>query len=145
MRLTKKNKSVVLKDKLTELKKKGYKHVKITAYTGSSFFYANKLSNETISDLRKLDKYYRTKNEKNLVYKKNKIKTTKSDQERKELAIQIEALEKTINIPLLEREVIEVYKGVSPDEPKTKIIVIDGTEKGPYWTIKEYRRANYGE
>lgn len=136
---------MTLRETLNKLIKNRTNGVKINAQLGSSFIYANKLSNETIGDLRKLDKYYRTKNERTLVYKKNKIKITKSDQERKELAIQIEALGRTINIPLLEREVIEVYKGVSPDEPKTKIVVIDGTEKGPYWTIKEYRRANYGE
>lgn len=40
---------------------------------------------------------------------------------------------------LLERKVVDIYEGISPDELNTYIIVVRGQEKGNYWTIKEYQ------
>lgn len=40
---------------------------------------------------------------------------------------------------ILERNVIDVRKGISPDEPNCTIIYINGIEKGAYWTVKEYQ------
>lgn len=39
--------------------------------------------------------------------------------------------------PYLERDVLDVYDSVSPDEPGTKIIIVDGIKGGSYWTCGE--------
>ena len=42
-------------------------------------------------------------------------------------------------VALLDREVKETYR--SDAEPDTTIIIIDGSEKGLYWTVEEYQRG----
>lgn len=42
--------------------------------------------------------------------------------------------------PYLEREVLEVYDSVSPDELGTKIVIADGIKGGAYWTCNEMAR-----
>ena len=83
----------------------------------------------------------------------NKIKNPKKRQEYLEKATkrknkELELLPKQIMsiggqlkswTDLLERKVVDVYKGISPDETDTMVIMIRGQEKGKYWTIKEYQ------
>lgn len=40
----------------------------------------------------------------------------------------------------LDREVIYCINGVSPDEPNTMVIKVQGEENGKFWTIKEYKK-----
>lgn len=40
----------------------------------------------------------------------------------------------------LDREVIYCIKGVSPDEPNTMVIKVQGMEKGKFWTIREFKQ-----
>ena len=47
--------------------------------------------------------------------------------------------------PILQRNVVEVYKGISPDEPKTKIIIIKGKENGDFSSIIEYQDRDLPE
>lgn len=41
-----------------------------------------------------------------------------------------------------ERKVVDMVDGISPDEPNTKIIYVEGYERGNYWTIKEYTKSH---
>ena len=43
---------------------------------------------------------------------------------------------------VVERKVVDIVDGISPDEPNTKIIYVEGYERGNYWTIKEYTKAH---
>ena len=45
-----------------------------------------------------------------------------------------------ISTHLLDREVKEVVEGISPDEKPCWIIYVKGSERGRYWTIKEYEK-----
>ena len=38
----------------------------------------------------------------------------------------------------LNREVVEMLDGISPDEPNTKVIYIKGYERGEYYSLKQY-------
>ena len=54
----------------------------------------------------------------------------------------IMSLRKQVSLytPLTERNVVDIYPSISPDEMEnTYIIVIRGHEQGKYWTIKEYQ------
>ena len=58
------------------------------------------------------------------------------------LPIVIMSLKKQVSLytPLTERNVVDIYSSISPDEMEnTYIIVIRGHEQGKYWTIKEYQ------
>ena len=69
----------------------------------------------------------------------DQLKLKESDRER--IPTQIKELEYDIASSFLNRPVVEMVDGISPDEPNTKIIYIKGFERGDYWTIKEYTRA----
>ena len=44
---------------------------------------------------------------------------------------------------LPDREVKEIYDTIDASEPKgTKIIIVDGIEKGAYWLTTEYMKDN---
>lgn len=66
----------------------------------------------------------------------------KKENERKSLPKRIKLVEYDIATPLLDRPVLEVLMGISPDERPCKIIYVQGTEKGAYWTIKEYEKRH---
>ena len=52
----------------------------------------------------------------------------------------IKQIEYDIDNAFLNRPVVEMVDGISPDEPNTKIIYVSGYEHGDYWTIKEYTK-----
>ena len=52
----------------------------------------------------------------------------------------IKQIEYDIANAFLNRPVLEMVDGISPDEPNTKIIYVSGYEHGDYWTIKEYTK-----
>lgn len=58
--------------------------------------------------------------------------------ELKKLPKEIEIRKQELEVHLLDREVVEVIEGISPDEKPCRIIYIKGHEKGAYWTIDEY-------
>lgn len=107
-----------------------------------------------IDILNNLDEYYEKKITTWLNNKKNKKKTkAKRDEwvakqlklkesDRKRLPTYIKQLEYDTTHPFLEREIVEMVDGVSPDEPNTKVIYIKGYERGSYWTLKEYTKAH---
>ena len=70
----------------------------------------------------------------------NQMKSKEIDRER--LPKFVEELEYNLSINFLNRPVVEIVDGISPDEPNTKIIYIKGYERGNYWTIKEYKKAH---
>lgn len=70
----------------------------------------------------------------------------KRDMERMRINVpkRIAQLEKEIPsfIPLLQRTILEVYKGISLDEPRTKVIIVKGKENGDFSTILEYQERD---
>ena len=73
-------------------------------------------------------------------YINSQMKLKESDRAR--LPKQIKHLEFNLESSFLNRPVVEIVDGISPDEPNTKIIYIKGYEKGDYWTIKEFTKAH---
>lgn len=142
-------------------------NVKIKAVDGISFFYCGtvkgflddikRLEKETKQDnialinryktrLLNIDKVYEDRYE--LAKAKGKIKNEEKyladlkkakAKELEQLPILIETLKQESKIHLLNREVKEIIKGISPDEIPCKIIEIQGHERGKFWTIKEYQ------
>lgn len=89
----------------------------IKEYDGKS------LSDEDIEDaIQKLEKELDLRQEKDFAKTLNNIERYSA-----ELA----------KLPYLERDVLDVYDSVSPDEPGTKIIIVDGIKGGAYWTCGE--------
>lgn len=143
-------------------------NVKIGCKDGTSFFYCDKgviakkeilkLQHSLHNQLEKqkaqlerrlnnLDKIYQERIKEAL--KSGKIKNKEEylskmeeekERERETLPKQIAIREKELDIPILDREVKEVVKGISKDESPCEIIYIAGHEKGKYWTIAEYTR-----
>lgn len=72
--------------------------------------------------------------------KKKEELTQKKENERKSLPSKIKSIEYDINTDLLDRPVVEVVEGISPDEMPCWVIYIKGNEKGNYWTIAEYEK-----
>ena len=156
-----------LSKRLETLKDKGL-NVKIGSIGGSSFWYCHPLDDTTTNEIKRLKPIYLNRNTKNLerdtcrlenidtIYEKEtkefinkgKIKDIRKylkDREKQKaqeiirLKQEIEYLNFCIKVPLfLDREVLEVVDGISPDEIPCKIIYVKGCEKGPYWTLKEY-------
>lgn len=60
--------------------------------------------------------------------------------DRTRIPITIKEIEYDIDNSFLNRPVLEMVDGISPDEPNTKIIYVSGYEHGDYWTIKEYTK-----
>lgn len=56
----------------------------------------------------------------------------------------IASLEYDVATKLVDRPVLEVVEGISPDEKPCFVVYVKGNEKGAYWTIKEFnkRRKN---
>ena len=73
-------------------------------------------------------------------YKSNLMR--KKENERKRLPKLIKQVQSDIDTHLLDREVQEIIKGISPDEKPCYIIYIKGTEKGSYWTIQEFLKRH---
>ena len=183
---------------------KGVKLVKIGSKQGISFFYCDKVSEKTFTELAKIsqkylsrmkaelkikvglmshfeeywedriakimkitDKSYQKKlleeagkgkdkeKAKERVAKKKKeiekklkelpkvLESNYKEKERMAISVpkRIKELEKDIPAftSLLERQVVETYKGISQDEPNCLIIEIKGKEKGDYWSVIEYQ------
>lgn len=75
-----------------------------------------------------------------VAYREREMK--KKELERVRIPKYIKRLKEDIAIPFQEREVVETYKGISSDEEPCLIIVIQGTEKGDYWTLAEYEKKH---
>lgn len=141
-------------------------NVKIGSNKGSSFWYCGKVDNQislpTIRKIREqllsqsksvlkqlnyrlnnLDKIYektiqeaKKKNLKNIENHIKKLLITK-ERERQLLPKKIKSVEYDIDTPLLDRQVVEVVEGISPDEKPCWVVYIKGNERGWYWTIQE--------
>ena len=103
----------------------------------------NRLEQLDIIYKGKLDYCDKYKNEK----KRQKMieKTYKSWQNEKAiLPKQIKTLEKETDnfVSLLDRQIVEVVDGISPDEPNCFVVYIVGTFRGKYWTVMEYQDRN---
>lgn len=66
----------------------------------------------------------------------------KKNSEKSSLPKKIASVEYDIATHLLDRPVLEVSKGISPDENPSFIIYVKGNENGDYWTVKEYEKKN---
>lgn len=67
------------------------------------------------------------------------------EREYKLLPKRIESYQYDIDTHLLDRPVLEVVYGISPDEKPCWIIYVKGNEKGAYWTIEEYNKKKENE
>lgn len=104
--------------------------------------------------LNNLDEYYNGVIDRWLKLPKHKYKTELekkmfiANQERIKqgdkvrLPVVIKHLEYDLSIDFLNRSVVEIVNGISPDEPNTKVIYVKGYERGDYWTIKEYIKGH---
>ena len=66
----------------------------------------------------------------------------KKNSEKSSLPKKIASVEYDIATHLLDRPVMEIVEGISPDEKPCFIIYVKGNENGDYWTIKEYEKKN---
>lgn len=144
---------MIFRDLIPILREKGY-NIKVGSHT--SFIYCGKIGKnfeEVITGVS--DKLFD-----NLLKRHRKARLEKAQQIRladteylgkkrkrqmalkraETLKTRIANLKKQIDsfTPLLERKVLDVYDGVSFDEPRTKIVKLTGNEIGKFWTIKEY-------
>lgn len=151
-------------------------NVKIGSQSGSSFFYCGKCSSAittlttSVNALMKkrmkdeikrlqerldnLDEIYRKRLELTIaegkvqdIEKYQRKQEKMKAQERISIPQEIAIRKEEVEIPLLEREVVEIVNGISPDERPCKIIYIKGHEKGAYWTIDEFihKKGRYEE
>lgn len=105
------------------------------------------------NQLANLDKFYQDKINQWMNNPKNKKKKQElkdaylakmekeKEAKRQQLPITISHLKFDIETPLFSRKVVEIREGISPDEPKTKVVYVEGYERGAYWTLKEYART----
>lgn len=155
---------------LNEVLKSCKDNVKVGSYSGSSFYYCGKGGNVAIATLKGLNRDIKKTNIKtklsleyrlaNLdkIYEKQikeqiksgKVKDVKQykesmmkqkERERKHLPTKIASYEYDIATHILNRPLVEMRNGISPDEKPCKIIYVKGNEKGKYWTIKEYQNG----
>lgn len=146
-------------------------NVKIGAKQGNSFVYCDVGGEEAIAilptlqpNLRKqtntkkdnliyrlnnLDKIYQKRLEK--AFKNPKIKDKADyekklmltkERERNSIPRRMKQLDYSIETPLLNRPVLDIYDGICPDEYPCKVIYIKGCENGDYWLVKEYRNKH---
>ena len=149
-------------------------NVKIGSKQGSSFFYCGKgceaiaaLEKSITVSMRKqmrkmkdnaekrlanLDEIYEERFTKALQEKKIKDPNTyyqnlmaTKERERISLPKKIKEYDYCIITHLLDRPVLEIVDGISPDEIPCKIIYVKGRERGAYWTIKEYAKKHRKE
>ena len=66
----------------------------------------------------------------------------KKNSEKSSLPKKIASVEYDIATHLLDRPVMEIIEGISPDEKPCFIIYVKGNENGDYWTVKEYEKKN---
>lgn len=92
----------------------------------------DKIYQETLINSRKRKMKNREDYEKKLEIKKQREKIT--------LPKKIASVQNDIDTHLLDRQVMEVVNGLSPDEKPCLIIYVKGNEKGAYWTIAEYNK-----
>lgn len=146
-------------------------NVKIGSKQGSSFFYCgkgceavaalektitqsmrkqmNKAKKNSETRLANLDELYEERFTKTLQERKIKnpdlyyqnLMATK-ERERVSLPKKIADYDYCIRTHLLDRPVLEIVDGISPDEKPCKIIYIKGRERGAYWTIEEYNKKH---
>ena len=146
-------------------------NIKVGSKGGSSFWYCGKVlpyltvplineereklleqSKRTLklveNRIKNLDKIYEriineNKGKHKNDYDKWLAKTIKKrENERKQLPKRKARVEYDIAIHLLDRPVLEVVEGISPDEKPCWIVYVKGEENGDYWTIKEYEKKN---
>ena len=66
----------------------------------------------------------------------------KKNSEKSSLPKKIASVEYDIATHLLDRPVMEIVEGISPDEKPCWIVYVKGNENGDYWTVKEYEKKN---
>jgi len=66
----------------------------------------------------------------------------KKNSEKSSLPKKIASVEYDIATHLLNRPVMEIVEGISPDEKPCWIVYVKGNENGDYWTVKEYEKKN---
>lgn len=144
-------------------------NVKVGAINGSGFFYCGKgynafyalktqINQELVRQnnrnialmenrLKNLDENYAKRIKNSIKNKKVKnvekyLKDMEKEKEHMKVKIpqDIAKIQQYLNTHLLDREVVEMRDGISPDEKPCKIIYVDGWEKGEYWTISEYNK-----
>ena len=107
-----------------------------------------KLLAKTKTILEDLDNYFQKKYDKWLNNKKIKKTPQKIEKFSKQLEESkqrakvnlprvIKELEYDTTHSFLNREVVEIRNGISPDEPNTKVIYVKGYERGDYWTDRK--------
>jgi len=121
--------------------------------SGSCFFYCGKCDFQIKKRITEIsDNFHRvyvcglTRAKRRKILYGKKLETAKSEKEIKSLKNKIRACEVLIKnttdylekwLPLLEREIIDIYNGTLIDEPPATIIVVKGKENGQFWTFKE--------
>ena len=120
----------ILNNQLEILSHKRNIYVKIGSVGGCGFWYCGKLNASAIREIELIAKQYNEKEKRQLAKAKAK--------KHKIVCPTVEELEFDISTSLLNRKVVEMVDGISPDEPNTKVIYVEGFEKGNYWTIKSY-------
>lgn len=70
-----------------------------------------------------------------------KLMITK-ERERNSIPKKMSQYDYSIETPLLDRPVLNIYDGICPDEYPCKIVYIKGVENGDYWLISEYRKKH---
>ena len=86
-----------------------------------------------------IEKVIKNCNIKDIEAYKKKMHTT-LEKERLLLPKRIASLEYDVATTLLDRPVLEIVNGISPDEEPCYVIYVKGNEKGEYWTIAEYNK-----
>ena len=129
-----------LKEKLQKLQ--GTENARfIKVGSGTSFFYCSVLNENTYDDLETISNQYHKRYKTDLSRFKAQLPRAKKGT-RVNLSMKIERtadyLSKWSN--LLDRDVKEVYKSISPDELCTTVIIVKGKEMGDYWTLKEFMK-----
>lgn len=142
-------------------------NVKVGAINGTGFFYCGKGYNAFYSLNTKINQQIVNQNKRTIAmledrlthldenYEKriaNSIKNKKvrnvekylkdmakeKEHMRVKIPQDIDKLKQFMDIHLLDRKVVEIRDGISPDEKPSKVIYVEGWEKGEFWTVKEY-------
>lgn len=123
------------------LKKHKKGGLKVHAKNGASFIYCDYINEHTLEELQKISFHYLLdakdrlqKARKKLLAETQPTKVASLERKVAKLGLYLDTFE-----PLLSRNIIEVYKATSLDEPNTNIVVVSGSEIGSYWFINEYR------
>ena len=70
-----------------------------------------------------------------------KMINAKWKEEKVWLPKKIKSVQNDLATHFLDRTVVEVVKGISPDEEPCYVVYVKGNERGRFWTIKEYQKV----